>query len=255
MASLRFQYCWGLWYSAGAAGRAVVQGWGRIGRGVLFLLVYGYFSACTSGLYHQVRPGETLSGIAQLYGVSYQEIARLNDLRNPHRIEVGQQLRIPQAGQARPVALATPEKREALPPFPRDEGAFFAWPVDGELTSGFGPRNGSSHDGIDIAAPRGTAVVAAADGQVIFSDVLRGYGNVVIVRHGNGYTTVYAHNRVNLVKEGQVVRQGQRLAEVGDSGRATGSNLHFEVRKNNLARDPLRYLPQDRRTVLRNLSP
>src|SRR5712692_522143 len=74
----------------------------------------------------------------------------------------------------------------------------------GEGTSGFGPRNGSFHDGVDIAAPRGTAVLAAADGQVIFSDVLRGYGNVVIVRHTGGYVTLYAHNQVNSVQEGQL---------------------------------------------------
>ena len=127
--------------------------------------------------------------------------------------------------------------------------------MEGDLTSGFGPRNGSFHDGIDIAAPRGTAVLAAADGQVLFSDVLRGYGNVVIVRHAGGYVTVYAHNQTNLVKEGQTVRRGDRLAEVGQSGRATGASLHFEVRKDNLARDPLHYLPQERRTVRQEPSP
>jgi lipoprotein NlpD len=84
---------------------------------------------------------------------------------------------------------------------------------------------------------------------------LRGYGNVVIVRHTGGYLTVYAHNRVNLVKEGQAVRQGDGIAEVGQSGRASGASLHFEVRKDNLARDPLRHLPQDRQTVLQKSSP
>jgi murein DD-endopeptidase MepM/ murein hydrolase activator NlpD len=130
----------------------------------------------------------------------------------------------------------------------------FSWPVDGEVTSGFGPRNGRFHDGIDIAAPRGTPVFAAADGQVIFSDVLRGYGKVVIVRHTGGYLTLYAHNAVNQVQEGQRVRRGTRVATVGQSGRVTGAHLHFEVRKDNRARDPLRYLPQDRRTVLRDPS-
>jgi murein DD-endopeptidase MepM/ murein hydrolase activator NlpD len=125
----------------------------------------------------------------------------------------------------------------------------FNWPVEGTVTSGFGPRNGSFHEGVDIAAPAGTPVVAAADGQVIFSDELRGYGRVVIIRHNAHYVTVYAHNRVNWVKEGQFVRRGQRIAEVGQTGRTTGPSLHFEVRKNNLAQDPLRYLPQDRRTV------
>jgi lipoprotein NlpD len=97
--------------------------------------------------------------------------------------------------------------------------------------------------------------LAAADGTVIFSDVLRGYGNVVIVRHAHGYLTVYAHNQANHVKEGQPVRRGERLAEVGQSGRTSGASLHFEVRKDNLARDPLSYLPQDRRTVLKEPSP
>lgn len=241
-----------------------------MGRGVLLLLVCGSLSACSSSLSHQVRSGETLSGIGQRYRVPYQEIARANALRNPDKLEIGQWLRIPRAGQARPAtpprserrfaALGTPEKREMFrPPLQArerlDGDALFVWPLAGELTSGFGPRNGSFHDGIDIAAPRGAAVLAAADGEVIFSDALRGYGNVVIVRHGNGHTTVYAHNQRNHVKEGQVVRRGERLAEVGQSGRATGSSLHFEVRKDNLARDPLRYLPQDRRAVLRDPSP
>jgi murein DD-endopeptidase MepM/ murein hydrolase activator NlpD len=115
--------------------------------------------------------------------------------------------------------------------------------VEGELSSRFGPRNGRFHDGIDIAAPHGTPVMAAADGQVILSDVLRGYGKVVIVRHAGGYVTVYAHNAANHVAEGRVVRRGERVATVGQSGRVTGASLHFEVRKDNLARDPLRYLP------------
>ncbi|HEV8717676.1 MAG TPA: M23 family metallopeptidase, partial [Candidatus Binatia bacterium] len=212
----------------------------------------------------------TLSEIGQRYGISYQEIARYNTIANPHKLEVGQWLRIPPPKQTqtaspaapadRVIARALPEKPQNLSPFPRGDtrprgDTLFSWPVEGALTSGFGPRNGSFHDGIDIAAPRGTAVLAAADGQIIFSDVLRGYGNVVIVRHAGGYVTVYAHNQTNLVKEGQTVRRGERLAEVGQSGRATGASLHFEVRKDNLARDPLHYLPQERRTVRQEPSP
>jgi murein DD-endopeptidase MepM/ murein hydrolase activator NlpD len=121
--------------------------------------------------------------------------------------------------------------------------------VEGEVTSGFGPRRGSFHDGIDISAPHGVPVVAAAAGRVIFSDEIRGYGKLVIIQHREGYITIYAHNRVNLVKEGQTVRQGQAVAEVGQSGRASGPHLHFEIRKDNLARNPLRYLPEDRRIV------
>jgi murein DD-endopeptidase MepM/ murein hydrolase activator NlpD len=247
----------------------VVQGWRRIGLGVFWVLVCGYLSACGSAVYYQVRPGDTLSEIGQRYGVSYQEIARYNTIANPHKLDAGQWLRIPSPKQIltappappenRLIARALPEKLQNPSPLPYDERSggtsLFSWPVEGQITSVFGPRNGSFHDGLDIAAPRGTAVLAAADGQVIFSDVLRGYGNVVIVRHPGGYVTVYAHNQTNLVKEGQAVRRGEQLAEVGKSGRATGASLHFEVRKDNLAHDPLHYLPQDRRTVRKEPSP
>ena len=84
---------------------------------------------------------------------------------------------------------------------------------------------------------------AADDGEVIYSDVLRGYGNVIIVRHTHGLATVYAHNQTNRVREGQRVRRGEVIGNVGDSGRTTGANLHFEVRKDNVARDPLYFLP------------
>jgi lipoprotein NlpD len=251
------------------------MGWGDVVRGRaqvglhLFLLLSGILSACSRGVYHQVRAGETLSAIGLRYGVPYQDIARLNNLKDADRIAIGQQLRLPSPARARPSTSAPQPTRTATlkapsrqpPPerfpaepesVPRETDGLFAWPLAGEVTSRFGPRNGSFHDGIDIAAAPGTPVLAAADGDVLFSDVLRGYGNVVIVRHHGGYLTVYAHNRVNAVKEGQFVRRGQRLAEVGQSGRATGPSLHFEVRKDNLARDPLRYLPQDWRAVLKS---
>lgn len=241
---------------------------GKIRLGTLIVLICGCLSACSTAIYYQVQSGDTLSEIAQRHRVSTQQIARFNAIRNPDRLEVGQWLRIPPAAkdsasatatakrENRALALAVPEKQpnyRSLPPErSRDDGsALFAWPVEGEVTSGFGPRNGSFHDGIDIAAPEGAPVFAAADGYVMFSDVLRGYGNVVIVRHTNGYITVYAHNQVNLVQEGQFVRRGERLAKVGKSGRASGANLHFEVRRNNLARDPLQYLSRDQRTVLK----
>jgi murein DD-endopeptidase MepM/ murein hydrolase activator NlpD len=100
------------------------------------------------------------------------------------------------------------------------------------------------HDGVDIAAPAGTPVYAADDGTVIFDGRLHGYGNVVIVQHSGGYVTVYGHNRRNLVHDGATVARGQEIAEMGDSGRTTGPNLHFEVRYNNTAENPLAYLPQ-----------
>lgn len=251
-------------------------GWVKLARTLIFFC--GWLSACSQAIYYRVRAGDTLSELAVRYGVSTEEIARYNAIPDPDKLYIGQMLRIP-PGEPKQVATAT---KSTLPPSSRstsrrwrgdrtpfrstsrlwqgdrkpfleprrDSGpSFFKWPVDGQLTSGFGPRNGSFHDGIDIAAPLGTPVLAAADGKVIFSDVLRGYGNVVIVRHRGGYLTVYAHHRTNLVKEGQSVRQGDVIAEVGQTGRATGPSLHFEVRKDNLARNPLRYLPREQRTV------
>jgi murein DD-endopeptidase MepM/ murein hydrolase activator NlpD len=105
-------------------------------------------------------------------------------------------------------------------------------------------RHGVMHEGIDIAAPTGTPVMAAASGHVIFVGRMRGYGNIVIVQHDNRYVTVYAHDSKNYVKEGQLVRQGQVIGRIGRTGHTTGPNLHFEVRRNNVASNPLAYLPQ-----------
>jgi murein DD-endopeptidase MepM/ murein hydrolase activator NlpD len=120
----------------------------------------------------------------------------------------------------------------------------FSWPVrGGDISSGFGMRNGVMHDGIDIRAPRGTPVRAADRGVVIFSGRQRGYGNVVIIRHDGHYATVYGHNTLNLVRVGDRVARGEIVATMGRTGDATGSNVHFEVRRDNLARNPLEYLP------------
>jgi murein DD-endopeptidase MepM/ murein hydrolase activator NlpD len=120
------------------------------------------------------------------------------------------------------------------------------------VTSQFGPRDGSFHDGIDISAPTGTPIRAVAEGEVIFSNALHGYGKIVILRHRNGLVTVYAHNSRNVVQEGDWVRRGQIVARVGQTGRASGPHLHFEVRKDNQARNPLRYLPEDTQTASRD---
>jgi murein DD-endopeptidase MepM/ murein hydrolase activator NlpD len=98
------------------------------------------------------------------------------------------------------------------------------------------------HDGVDISAPRGTPVRAAGDGVVIFCGHMRGYGNVVIIRHDDHYATVYGHDEINYVREGERVRRDQIIGRVGRTGRTTGSNLHFEVRRDNLARNPMNYL-------------
>lgn len=221
--------------------------WGGALGGMLVAAVLG---GCTSsGIVHRVAPGENLYRIGLAYGVSHLELARVNDIADPDRIEVGQALRIPGADRSLPVGTITPRlARPDRPPareLPTGAQAF-AWPVDGpRVESGFGPRGATHHDGIDLSAPEGTPVRAARGGRVLYSDRLRGYGNVIILDHGDGYATVYAHNRENEAEVGEVVRQGDVIATLGSTGRTTGPNLHFEIRRDNVARNPLYYLPAD----------
>ena len=118
-----------------------------------------------------------------------------------------------------------------------------AWPLEGPISSGYGPRGKTHHDGLDISAPEGTPVKAAASGTVIFSGSLRGYGTTVIIEHHATVTTVYAHLSEKRVKAGDSVRSGQVIATVGRTGKTTGPNLHFEVRRNKVAQDPVAFLP------------
>jgi murein DD-endopeptidase MepM/ murein hydrolase activator NlpD len=120
----------------------------------------------------------------------------------------------------------------------------FIKPVQGKIISEFGPRNGRMHKGIDIQAPEGESIKAAEDGVVIFSGFLKGYGNVVIIKHEGDFFTVYAHNKVNLVKEGEFVKKGQVIGKVGMTGNAQTPHLHFEVRKKTKPLDPTEYLQE-----------
>lgn len=181
---------------------------------------------------HVVRAGDTLSKIAEAHGVKYRHLACLNDIADPNRIAVGQHIALPR----------TLNKVQNL---------HLVWPLkQGWMSSLFGPRRGASHHGIDIAAPRGTMVRAAADGRVVFSGRQNGYGKVVIVSHAKVYRTLYAHLQKSYVKVNQKVHCGQRIAAVGSSGRSTGPHLHFEVQKRGIARDPMAFLPQKTRIVL-----
>ena len=120
----------------------------------------------------------------------------------------------------------------------------FHWPVEGQILSGFGDMtNDVSNKGIDIQAPEGTAIKAALEGKVSFaSDQVKGYGNMIILDHSNGFQTVYAHNSVNLVTVGQQVAKGQAIGNVGSTGRASSAFLHFEIRHNHRPVNPLQYL-------------
>jgi murein DD-endopeptidase MepM/ murein hydrolase activator NlpD len=120
----------------------------------------------------------------------------------------------------------------------------FIKPVQGKIISEFGPRNGRMHKGIDIQAPEGESIKAAEDGVVIFSGFLKGYGNVVIIKHEGDFFTVYAHNRVNLVKEGEFVKKGQVIGKVGMTGNAQTPHLHFEIRKKTKPLDPTEYVQE-----------
>ncbi len=202
-----------------------------------------HYTSRTQGTY-TVRRGDTLHHIAQRYGVSVASLMSANGISNARDLQVGQVLTIPGYTSYSAIDNYGADYSSERPT------RIFAWPVDhGEISSGFGIRNGTMHDGVDIAAPIGTAVRAAESGTVIYAGRLRGYGNVIIVRHDDHYVTVYGHNSANLVREGDSVARGQVIANIGDSGRTTGANLHFEVRRDNTARNPLAYLPRPDQTA------
>lgn len=194
-----------------------------------------------------VAAGENLYRISLRYGVDVDELADLNQIGDARTLAVGRELRLPSSARRTegmasqsPVAMAAPTVAKR----PSGGLARLQWPVKGVLYSRFGTRGATRHDGIDIAAPEGTPIVAAADGEVIYAGTQRGYGLIVIVRHDDGLITIYAHNRENLVEEGRKVRQGQILAKVGRTGRATGPHCHFEVRRGTTPLEPLDFLPR-----------
>ncbi len=130
---------------------------------------------------------------------------------------------------------------------PGHAGSDLIWPLEGKISSQFGRRGSGFHPGIDILAFKGAQIRAVADGLVVISagnlDGYSGYGKIVVIEHGDGIKTVYAHNKKNLVRPGECVRAGEIIAEVGSSGNATGPHLHFEIRKEGKPADPLKYLP------------
>ncbi len=226
--------------------------------------------------YYRVKRGDTLYRIALENGQSYRDVAAWNNLANVNQIEVGQLLRVVPPGadagtpqgvstapvaaagvqaqpidQARPLppagstpAAATPPAPVRTPPVaasqPAADGSIrLAWPASGQVIARFDEK---ANKGIDIAGKRGEAVVAADDGLVIHVGPLRGYGNLVIIKHNETYLTAYGNNDKILVAEQSTVRKGQKIAEMGstDTDRV---KLHFEVRKDGKPVDPMRYLP------------
>jgi len=198
---------------------------------------------------YRVQAGDTLTSIARRNGTTVSQIMRLNNLSNANRISVGEVLKVGGGSTATasssPSAPARSPSRRAPASAPEAPSGpvgniSLAWPAAGNVSRRF---DGSAQKGIDIAGTSGAPVTAAAAGDVAYAgDALRGYGNLIILRHPGNFLTIYAHNRRLLVKEGQKISQGQKIAEVG--GRASGApTLYFEVRAGGVPTDPQRYLP------------
>jgi murein DD-endopeptidase MepM/ murein hydrolase activator NlpD len=178
------------------------------------------------GVCHVLRRGQTLYSLARAYRVSLDSIVEANQIEDPGRMPAGRVLFIPGAAEG-PNALAEP-----IP--------CFAWPLNGRVTSRFGGRGrGGSHEGLDIDGVAGQVIRAAAAGRVAWAGEERGYGTMVILEHGYGLTTLYAHASRLLVDAGESVSAGEPIAEVGQSGNARGAHLHFEVRRDGRPVNPL----------------
>ena len=194
-----------------------------------------------------MREGETLYRISLYYGVPVVVIAEENGVDDPTQLQIGKGLLISGAQRKQPRfrALRPSDVSGAKAPRTAARGTGkvkFRWPLKGRVSSPYGRRWGRLHEGVDVAAKSGTKIRSAAKGRVLHAGWLGAYGRVVIVQHRDGFSTVYAHNRKNLVRKGERVKQGEVLALVGATGRATGPHLHFEIRRNERALDPLQYL-------------
>ncbi len=247
-----------------------------------YVLRSGQFLRLPKPRRHTVQPGDTIYRISQIYDVALSRLVQLNEIEAPYKIVVGRRLRLPDSVEpSKEVAVATlprnsailkpPPKRQkrkereptarirppiskstpsprvaaVIPKPPPLSSRKFLLPVRGRLLSKFGSKGrGLRNDGVNIAAPRGTPVRAAENGIVVYSgNALLGFGNMILLRHANGYMTAYAHNASVSVARGDTVRRGQVIAKVGSSGNVASPQLHFEIRKGKRAINPATYLP------------
>jgi murein DD-endopeptidase MepM/ murein hydrolase activator NlpD len=225
---------------------------------------------------HVVKPGETLIAISRRHNMSLSELARANKIGPYTTLNVGDRIRIP-GGAATTVARREPVPKvepprtapvETVASLPTETARVatqeqapeskdvtkkaepaggipsFRWPVRGRIIAGFGRKpNGSQNDGINLAVPEGTPIKAADDGVVAYAgNELKGYGNLVLIRHDNGYVSAYANASELLVKRGDTVRRGQVIARAGQTGNVNSPQLHFEIRKGSTPVDPTKYL-------------
>jgi murein DD-endopeptidase MepM/ murein hydrolase activator NlpD len=228
------------------------------------------------GQAHIVKPGETLIGLSRRYNKPIAEIAAANNLQPYHKVQAGDRIVIPGAARvaAAPQPQSQPQPQVQQPRYaaaqapaptarmvtpateksPVEEtssidanagAAGFRWPARGRIIAGFGPKpTGQQNDGINLALPEGTPVKAADDGVVAYAgNELKGYGNLVLVRHANGFVTAYAHASEVMVKRGDTIKRGQVIAKSGQTGNVTSPQLHFEIRKGASPVDPMQHLP------------
>lgn len=233
-----------------------------------FLLNKGQRIKLPPASIHTVQKGDTIYSISRRYNVDMSLLARQNGLKAPYDIYPGQFLKLPGsiveqketkvASANKASSAKSPAKKTAaparkisgrkssvrLPAPPTRSSGRFAWPADGPVMTKFGPAGAGRHnDGINIKVAEGTFVRASENGVVAYAgNELKGFGNLLLVKHSDGWMTAYAHNKEFLVKRGETVKRGQPMARAGKSGNAKEPQLHFEIRKGTKAVDPLAYL-------------
>jgi murein DD-endopeptidase MepM/ murein hydrolase activator NlpD len=209
--------------------------------------------------YHVVQKGDTLYSISRQYNVDMTTLTQKNRLQPPYTLNVGQKLALSgslsssgsststytaQKTTTATAAKSTVKSTPVQTPV-KARKTKFQWPVQGKVISGFGViGKGRKNDGINISAARGTAVKAADKGTVAYAgNELKGFGNLILIKHSDGWITAYAHNEKLLVKKGQTVLKGEKIATVGSTGGVNAPQLHFEVRAGKKAVNPRQYLP------------
>ncbi len=202
-----------------------------------------------SGSVYTVKRGDTLSRISRMTGTSVRDLARMNGISPPYTIEVGQKLKVSGASSsstkkstASKTAKVVPSSAVPQSSWPPVGQRCWRWPASGKVVMTYSTSEGGNK-GIDIAGSRGQPVYAAGAGKVVYvGNQLRGYGNLVMIKHNEDYITAYAHNDKLMVNNGQSVKIGQQIATMGSSD-ADSVRLHFQIRYRATAIDPLRYLP------------